>query len=165
MALWATPAAAAPPSKPAGAAPPSTTRTECSSRPDVAALDEYCPTLPGADGRGSNRGPKLKSVLPPKVVKRLTQAGPVGQALLGLPAAAPMHTAGNQGRGRGLDAEELLTQGRLGRATKPPGNPIRASATGATNGDIGVAFGSVLLVSSIGLAGAAWTRFRRRQPL
>ena len=46
--------------------------------------------------------------------------------------------------------------------TKPPGNPIKAASTAVTNGDLGAAFGSVLLVTSVGLAGAAWMRFRRR---
>jgi hypothetical protein len=151
-ALLATPAAAASPS--------STTAAGCSNRSDVAVLDEYCPTLPGADGRGSNRGPRLKAVLPPKVVSLLEQAGPAGAALLQLPAAAPM---GRRERGGGLDADALLAQGRLGHPTKSPGNPLRAASTAASKGDLGTAFGSVMLVSSFGLAGAAWMRFRRRR--
>ena len=148
---------------PAVAAPPST-GPGCISRPDVAALDEYCPALPGADGRGSNRGPKLERVLPRKTVERLEKAGAVGRALLALPVTAPRQQIGHNARGRGLDADELLTQGRLGHRAKPPGNPVTASVTAATNGDVGVVFGSALLVSGFGIAGAGWLRFRRRYP-
>ena len=155
--------AAAPSSTEAGKASPST-QAGCVGRPDIAALDEYCPTLPGADGRGSNRGPKLERVLPPGAVKRLERAGPAGQALLALSVAAPMHSIANGGRGRGLDADELLAQGQLGHKKEPPGNAIRASATAVTNGDVGAAFGMVLLVSSFALTAAGWLRYRRRHP-
>lgn len=150
---------------PAGAAEPSsTTASGCFNRSDVAVLDEYCPTLPGADGRGSNRGPTLKSVLPRGLANDFEKHGPVGEALLRMPAAAPMQAPGSarRSRGRGLDADELLTQGRLGRRTKAPGNPIKASSAAVANGDVGVALGLVLLASGFGLAGAAWLRFRRR---
>jgi hypothetical protein len=81
-----------------------------------------------------------------------------------LSLAAPMHSLANGGRGRGLDADELLAQGRLGHTKEPPGNPIRASATAVTNGDMGAAFGMVLLVSSFALTAAGWLRYRRRHP-
>jgi hypothetical protein len=159
IALWAvllaTPAAAAP--------DPSTTAAGCPNRSDVAVLDEYCPTLPGADGRGTSRGPTLKSVLPQKVVKMLEEAGPAGTALLGLPAVAPKRALGHEGRGRGLDADTLLARGRLGHPAEPPGNPIKAASSATAKGDLGAMFGSLLLVSSFGLAGAAWMRFRRRR--
>jgi hypothetical protein len=125
-------------------------------------LDEYCPTLPGADGRGSNRGPPVRDVLSAKVVRLLEQAGPAGQALLRLPAAAPMGALARDAQGRGLDADALLARGRLGHPTQPPGNPITAASTAAAKGDLGTTFGLVLLVSTFGLAGAAWMRVRRR---
>jgi hypothetical protein len=154
--VFATPAAAASPS--------STTASGCSSRSDVAVLDEYCPTLPGADGRGTNRGPTLKSVLPRAAAKRLEEAGPLGQVVLQLPAAAPMDAVGHRDtQGRGLDADELLTQGRLGHRHKAKSNPIKTSATAMADGSVGPVFGLVLLTSSVGLAGAAWVRFRRRR--
>ena len=146
--------AAAAPSSTEAAKPSPSTQAGCVSRTDVAALDEYCPTLPGADGRGSNRGPKLNRVLPRDVVTRLERAGPAGQALLGLSVAASMQSLTNGGRGRGLDADELLA----------PGNPITASATAVTSGDVGAAFGMVLLVSTLALTAAGWLRYRRRHP-
>jgi hypothetical protein len=156
LVLAATPAAAASPS--------STTASGCSNRSDVAVLDEYCPTPPGADGRGVNRGPTLKSVLPRAAARRLAKAGRLGQALLQLPTAAPVDVVTRRhSRGRGLDADELLTQGRLGKRHASRGNPIKTSATAMTDGSVGAVFGLVLLVSSLGLAGAAWLRFRRRQ--
>ncbi len=82
--------------------------------------------------------------------------------MLQLPVAAPMNTLAHESRGRGLDADALLARGRLGHPTQAPGNPIKAASTAATNGDLGSAFGLVLLLSSFGLAGAAWMRVRRR---
>jgi hypothetical protein len=145
-------------------APTAAAQNTCVKRTDVAALDEYCPALPGADGRGSNAGPSLKRILPTKTVERLERMGAVGKALLALPAIAPEHLVGiaHKARARGLDADELLTQGRLGNKTKPPGNPITATADAVTNGNLGVAFGSVLLISTFGMAGVGWLRFRRR---
>jgi hypothetical protein len=129
-------------------------------------LDQYCRTLPGADGRGTNRGPTLNSVLPDELVKLLKGAGPVGEALLRLPAAAPIQALGSEGRSPGVDADALLASGRFGYRTKRPGrdNPIKAAATTVTKGDLGAAFGLMLLVSSLGLAAAAWMRFRKRHP-
>ena len=126
-------------------------------------LDEYCGTLPGADGRGTNRGPKLERMLPPKMVKRLERAGKVGEALLALSVAAPRANLGAKSRGPGLDADELLTRGRLGPSeAEPPSNPITASARALTSDGVGSEFGSLVLVSSFGIAGAGWLRFRRR---
>jgi hypothetical protein len=73
-----------------------------------------------------------------------------------------MDALAHEARGRGLDADTLLARGRLGHPTQAPGNPVKAASTAAANGDLGSAFGLVLLVSSVGLAGAAWMRVRRR---
>jgi hypothetical protein len=134
--------------------------------PDVAALDQYCPTLPGADGRGLNRGPLFSEVLPDKIIKRLEKAGPLGQALLALRLAAPRTKLGRDSRGRGLDADDLLERGAIGgNKTKLSANPFAVAARAVTNSELSVAFGSVLLMSTFGIAGAGWRRFRRRPTL
>jgi hypothetical protein len=134
----------------------------CVDRPDVAALDQYCPSMPGADGRGL-KGPRLADVLPVKLVRRLERAGPLGQALLGLSLAAPETQLASKARGRGLDANDLLKDGTIGGGkSKPSANPIKLAASAVTGGKLDLAFGSVLLMSTFGIAGAAWRRFRRR---
>jgi hypothetical protein len=132
--------------------------------PDVAALDQYCPTLPGADGHGLDSGPLLSKALPDKVVKLLEKAGPLGEALLALHLAAPQSKLGGDSRGRGLDAGDLLERGTIGGAkkTKLSSNPVEVAARTVSNSELSVAFGSVLLMSTFGIAGAAWRRFRRR---
>ena len=148
---------------PARAASPTPPRATCINMPDVAALDQYCPTLPGADGRGLNRGPLFSEVLPDKIIKRLEKAGPLGQALLALRLAAPRTKLGRDSRGRGLDADDLLERGAIGgNKTKLSANPFAVAARAVTNSELSVAFGSVLLMSTFGIAGAGWRRFRRR---
>lgn len=147
----------------AAAAPPPTVPPACAAMPDVAALDEYCPTLPSADGRGGNRGPRLELLLPRKLVKQLKKSGPIGDLLLGLSAGAPKEALG-RGRGPGLDAEDLLRSGKLGiGATEPSGNPLEVVVSALTGGQLNAAFGFVLLLSTLGLSGAGWRRFRARR--
>jgi len=144
----------------AGAATPA---SGCVNRPDVAALDQYCPALPGADGRGLDRGPLFASVLPDKLVKRLEETGAVGQGLLALTLAAPEAALAHKSRGRGLDADELLKRGSIGGGQdRASANPIKVAARTVTESELGMAFGSVLLMSAFGIAGASWRRFRRR---
>jgi hypothetical protein len=107
------------------------------------------PTLPGADGRGLNRGPLFSEVLPDKIIKRLEKAGPLGQALLALRLAAPRTKLGRDSRGRGLDADDLLERGAIGgNKTKLSANPFAVAARAVTNSELSVAFGSVLLMST-----------------
>jgi hypothetical protein len=128
-------------------------------RTDVAALDEYCGALPDAANRRTP-GPPLEKVLPKKVVERLKQAGPLGDLLLTLPSGAMQRRRTGV---EGLDAEDLLRTGRLGTRRKPASNPIKAAAGVASDGALNAAFGSVLLMSTFGLAGTTWVRHRRRR--
>lgn len=129
----------------------------------MAALDQYCPTLPGADGRGADRGLHLSKVLPEKVVDRLRKAGPVGMALLSLRVAAPPTKLAHRSRSRGVDAEDLLRRGTIGQvSTEPSANPLEVAANAVTGSELSVAFGSLLLMSTFGISAAGWRRFRRR---
>lgn len=148
--------AAGSPRSPASSAP--SRPPSCMGRTDVAALDEYCGALPDAANRRTP-GPPLEKVLPKKVVEQLKRAGPIGDLLLSLPAAAMQRRNGAEG----LDAEALLRTGRLGTRRKPASNPIKAAAGVASDGALNAAFGSVLLMSTFGLAGSTWVRYRRRR--
>lgn len=146
----------------AAAAPP----PACVGVADVAALDEYCPKLPSADGLGREPGPRLNAVLPARLVAKLKKAGPLGDMLLALSVAAPERTLNRNSRGRGLDAEDLLRRGSLGGgARKPSGNPLSVAASAVTGGQLNAAFGAVLLLSAVGISGGGWRRFRRRRLL
>lgn len=153
LALTAAPASAATPAPVPG----------CVSRPDVAVLDQYCPTLPGADGRGTDHGSHLSDVLPEKVVDRFREAGPLGMTLLSVRLAAPATKLAHKSRSRGLDAEDLLRRGTIGRVrTEPPANPLEVAAAAVGGNELSVAFGSLLLMSTFGISAAGWHRFRRR---
>jgi hypothetical protein len=128
--------------------------------PDVAVLDEYCPTLPGADGRGADQGPPLGSVLPKRVVNRLRAAGKLGRVLLALRLAAPRDHLLANSLARGLDAEDLLEQGALGGPRESSGNALQLAGRAVTKGRLSIAFGALLLLSALGIFGERWRRFR-----
>jgi hypothetical protein len=146
--------------------PPNVTVTSCMGRTDVAALDEYCGALPDAADR-HRPAPRLEHLLPNDLVKRLKKSGSLGQLLLALPTAAPRGMLGSPSRApsraRGLDAEDLLRTGRLGTRKKPATSALSAASQVVTDGAMNASFGSVLLLSTFGLAGTAWVRFRRRR--
>jgi hypothetical protein len=136
----------------------------CMGRSDVAALDEYCGSLPDAANRRMP-APRLEHVLPKSLVRRLEQAGPLGDVLLALPLATSPRTLARHSRGKALDADDLLRSGRLGVKKDPSGSPLKVTLGSLKEGDMSVAFGSVLLVTAFGLGSTAWVRFRRRHTL
>src|SRR5919206_5065904 len=79
----------------------------CVRRGDVAVLDEYCGALPTADDRGST-GPPLRSLLPPRTVRRLRRSGPIGDILLSMPSGVGTRAVGRHARGNGLRADDLV---------------------------------------------------------
>jgi hypothetical protein len=133
----------------------------CSRRSDVAVLDEYCGALPTADDRGST-APPLQSILPPGTVRHLHHAGPIGDILLSTPSGMPARAVGRRGRGQGLDANDLVRTGKLGEPRDLPRNPVAGLSRSLSDGTLNPAFGSLLLLSMIGLVGVAWQRARRR---
>jgi hypothetical protein len=136
----------------------------CMGRSDVAALDEYCGSLPDAANRRMP-GPRLEHVLPKALVRQLKQAGPLGEVLLALPLATSPNTLGNRSRAKALDADDLLRSGRLGVKKDVSGSPLKVTLNTLTGGDMSVAFGSVLFVAAFGLGSTAWIRFRRRHTI
>ena len=129
----------------------------------MAALDEYCGSLPDAGNRRMP-APRLEHMLSKRLVRRLKQAGPLGDVLLALPLATSPKTLGSRSRGQALDADDLLRSGRLGVKKDPSGSPPRKRERPG-NVRMSVAFGSVLFVSAFGLGSTAWVRFRRRHTL
>jgi hypothetical protein len=136
----------------------------CMGRSDVAALDEYCGSLPDAANRRMP-APRLGHMLPKSLVRRLEQAGPLGDVLLALPLATTQRNLGSRSRGQALDADDLLRSGRLGVKKDPSGSPMKVTLGALKEGDMSVAFGSVLFVAAFGLGSTAWVRFRRRHTL
>jgi hypothetical protein len=134
------------------------------ARSDVAALDEYCGSLPDAANRRMP-APRLEDMLPKSLVRRLKEAGPLGQTLLALSLATSPRVLGGRSRGRALDADDLLRSGRLGVKKEPAGSPLKATLSTLKEGNMSVAFGSVLFVAAFGLASTAWVRFRRRHTI
>jgi hypothetical protein len=143
---------------------PSPTTGPCMGRSDVAALDEYCGSLPDAANRRMP-APRLEHILPKSLVRRLKQAGPLGDVLLALPLATSSRMLGSRSRGQALDADDLLRSGRLGVKKDPSGDPLKVTLSTLGESDMSVAFGSVLFVAAFGLGGTAWVRFRRRHTL
>lgn len=68
--------------------------TDCKAPPGTAAVEQYCETLPTADGDahlGDKPRRPLAAVLPKPIVQRLEKAGVAGEVILALPA---QHAAG-----------------------------------------------------------------------
>jgi hypothetical protein len=100
---------------------------ECVARPDVAALNQYCGSPPGPDGRTAPSGPPLREVLPKKIVRQLEAAGPLGRALLDLALAAPQRMVESKPaakRHAGATVDQLIKSGSLSPEAEPPADPL-----------------------------------------
>jgi hypothetical protein len=96
------------------------------------------------------------------MVRRLHRAGPIGDILLSTPSGVAARFVGGRARGKGLDANDLVRTGKLGAPQEPPHNPVAALQQRLSDGVLSPAFGSLLLLATIGLVGVAWQRVRRR---
>lgn len=96
-------------------------------------------------------------------MRRLRHAGPIGDILLAMPSGVAGRTVGGHARGKGLAANDLVRAGKLGATQDPPRNPVAALSRRLSDGVINPAFGSLLLLSAIGMLGVARQRVRRRQ--
>jgi hypothetical protein len=142
----------------------------CVPQSDVAALDQYCDSLPTSDGHpapiGAHPGdaaPPLSATLSPREVRKLRDAGPAASALLLLPTIAPVGH-GERSRRALRDAENVVASGDL---DAPAGRPTTAVAKLATESPdvLGGAFRWGLVASTLGLSAMAWLRFRARLKL
>jgi hypothetical protein len=139
----------------------------------VAVLDQYCETplnmigVPAPSDSGADRAKALSVALPPAEASRIRQAGPAGRALLLLPAAAPLASAGvtrAERRRAAAGARKVVSSGQL----KRPASEVRGFANGlvAAAGDaVDGAFRWGLVICSFGLAGMSWLRLRTRLKL
>ena len=143
----------------------------CQPSEDVAALDQYCDSLPAPDGQEQpvrfDAAPvrmPISRALPARKVEKLRESGPEARALLVLPVVAPV-------RARPEQRERIrATKERVLRSTglDAPGVTPEAVVSGvSTVGPrvVGGAFRWVLLVCTLGFAGMAWLRFRTRLKL
>jgi hypothetical protein len=135
----------------------------CSPHSGVSALDQYCSSLPGADGRPQPAGPgqrpsgpPLSATLPPGELRRLRADGPAARALLTVPSGRPA-SPGSPER-RAADSARAQVE----RSAKP-GQPTPVTALASAAPDVlGGAFRWGLLTSTLGIVGLAWLRFRAR---
>ena len=148
---------------PAGAA-------TCSPEQTVAALDQYCEGLPTpigmavpTDSGGAHSRP-LSLVLPPAEVDRLRKAGPAAKALLLLPAVAPLtraHVTPGERRRAAIGARRVVASGALDAKEGDVSSFASGLASSAPD-LLGGAFRWGLVISSLGLTGMTWIRFRSR---
>jgi hypothetical protein len=137
-------------------AAPAEAATGCDAPPGTAAADQYCETLPAADGMTDATAEDLlplAAVLPKALVRRLERAGLLGQVLLALPAVA-----GGSGDNRARRAaREASGDPRLGSLL--PDRPETSSsalqtALGAA-GTLDQGFTWTLVLSLLALAGVS----------
>lgn len=153
---------------PAGAAETSQGST-CRPDQDVAALDQYCDFLPtsasGSTPTGSARAKQrsLEQSLTTAEAERLRKAGMPGKVLLVMPTLAPVTP--EQARAALRRRDELRSRRLVPAVKEPRERDVRRLAEGMVSaaGDVvGGAFRWGLVLSSLGLAGIAWLRFRSR---
>jgi hypothetical protein len=143
---------------------PSSAAAQRCSGEGLAAIDQYCETVPGVTGKQTLVGSvsRLGAALSPAVRQRLARAGPEGRALLALPVGASLGPAGTP---RALPGARDAIEGTLGEeAVSPPG--VARAVGGLLSGDSALsgAFRWALLLSTVGLSGTAWVLHRRRPP-
>jgi hypothetical protein len=140
---------------------PSSAAAQRCSGEGLAAIDQYCETVPGVTGKqtvvGQDR--RLGAALSPGVRQRLERAGPEGQALLALPIGALL---GPGGRPRALPGARDALEGSLSEGTVSlPGAARAVGDVLGGDGALSDAFGWAVLFSTVGLSGMAWVRHRR----
>jgi hypothetical protein len=133
-------------------AAPAMAASSCDAPPGTAATDQYCETLPSADGMidATGRHTPLAKVLPMALVRRMEHAGLLGEVLLALPAVAPA-----DGGMRSAAVRKASTDPRL-RALLPARPQNVRSSVGAvlgTNSGVGNGFAWTLVISLCVLAG------------
>jgi hypothetical protein len=123
----------------------------CDASSDTAAVNQYCESLPTADGNTDvtqRHARPLALALPPKIVRMLRRAGPLGAAVLALPAGVAQRTAGLSGRER----TAVKTAGR-GLLPGPGVNARAVISTLGTGGELDAGFKWALAITLISLSG------------
>lgn len=126
-------------------------KTNCKAPPGTAAVEQYCESLPTADGDthlGDKPTRPLAAVLPKPLVHRLEKAGLAGEVILALPAGpARMHQGGRRQTSFDPRVKALLP----GPALSPKSVVDAAAKNGAEHIDQG--FGWALVLTLFGLGG------------
>jgi hypothetical protein len=148
----------------AGEAAAATAPPACDVPAGTGAVDQYCEELPSADGMGEQTDGALPALplerlLTERVADQLAEAGPLGRALLGLPAPRQFEPDGGGPGWPAGDAAGLVGPGALAR---PEGGPVGAVVRSVEASAFDGGFRWVLSASTIGLFAAAWLRLRRR---
>jgi hypothetical protein len=157
------------PAPAASAAEQSFQATTCQPNQTVAALDQYCDFLPTSAGASTPMGPsqeqrrRLEHVLTPEEAEQLREAGVPGKVLLVMPTLSPVTP--QQARAALRRRDELERKRLVPAKDGAKDRDIRKLAEGVASaaGDaVGGAFRWGLVLSSLGLAGISWLRFRSR---
>jgi hypothetical protein len=158
-------------------APPARALAQASCVPGqtVAALDQYCDALPTSDGTqvpasnlgSTDSGPKLGTVLTPKEVAQLSDAGPAARALLVLPAVSPLVRGATVAQRRRIaqTGRKIVRSGALDDSKGDVGRVVASSLSSAGGAVVGGAFRWGLVACTMAFAGMAWLRFRTRLKL
>jgi len=127
----------------------------CEAAPGTSGIDQYCETVPGANGdRGSGTGPGAGRSLDPKTVRSLDREGRDGRGVLALPSSgrgAPVERGSKPGAREGAKSRSKPSESTLG----PLGSAIESGPSA------GQSFLWVLAAAAVGMVGIAWARYRR----
>jgi hypothetical protein len=143
----------------------------CTPEQTVAALDQYCESVPEAGGPVSTQiggrpasSMPLASVLPSRDVARLRKAGgAAGRALLLLPVVAPVGSSPVSAQRRlALRVARRVIGRRKLRGEQVDPQTVVTGLVDAGNDVLGGAFRWGLVLCTAGFAGIGWLRIRTR---
>jgi hypothetical protein len=143
-----------------GAFPSSAVAQRCVGE-DVAAIDQYCETVLGAEGEEPISGTTktLRSTLPAALRRLLERAGPEGRALLSLPQGSPLARSDGMRLSR-LPGAMAAVRGELSEDAEASGVPARALGSVAAGDGLSGVFRWAILLSTLSMVGIAWSRHR-----
>jgi len=142
---------------PAGAS----AQTSCQAPPGTGAIDQYCETIPRAEGPGGAGNPgstRAPQPLPPSTLRALRGGGEDARAL----ADSLAGPAGEGRRGKGGRKGGAFPALEAPSSDEPSSNPLPAiKASVGSGGSIGVGFVWILVGITLLMLALAWLRFRR----
>ena len=128
----------------------------CEAAPGTSGIDQYCETVPGANGdRGSGTGPGAGRSLDRRTARSLDREGRDGRGVLALPSSGTERVRAKSG------SEPGAREGAKSRS-KPSESTLGAIGSAIGSGpDGGQGFLWVLAAAAVGMVAIAWTRYRR----
>jgi hypothetical protein len=136
-------------------------QASCEAPPGTGAIDQYCETIPQAQGPGAAGDPsstRAPRPLPASTLRALRGGGDDARAL----AESLAGPAGSDRAGKGSEKAGAAPAVQPPSSEDPSSDPFSAiKAAAGSGGGVGAGFVWVLIALTLLMLAAAWLRFRR----